>query len=502
MPGLGAQALRGGIHQYFAVLGQIVAQVLVVAILSRILTAEDFGEAALATVVIAFASAVSEFGLAQGLIRTPSLDDRQVATAFWSSVASGLLVFIVMIAGSGVIADVLGHHGIKPLIVVLASSFIMVSLASTAEALLVREINFRALLVASSIAQVVAYPVVAISMALAGYGVWSLIAAALAQFAVRSGLIMLMAPHTRALVFDFGAFRELTHFGGGITLARLFNFVAISADQVIVGRMLGVNVLGVYTRALQLVRAPIVLLGTTTERVSYPLIAKVSDDAERLRDMFLTGVALAAMLALPSGVLMFVLGRDMVTLLLGNEWQGAASILQILAIALVPRIIYKLSDGLANAKGAVYQRSLREALYAVLMVTFISTGCTYGVNGAALGVLGATTTNWLVCIWQSKSLAAFSLGEYGKALLPALGPGVLVAVSWWLADMVPGDGPAMAAARIAATCTIFAGFSMVVYLGYPRLLGVRLQAVARVAADSTHDIPLVGSILGRLGSTV
>ena len=100
-------------------------------------------------------------------------------------------------------------------------------------------------------------------------------------------------------------------FGVGFTVARVANFLANQGDNIVVGRMLGPQALGIYTRAYQLMAVPTTLFGDVLDRVLFPTMAKVQGDAPRLAAAYLQAVASIALVMLPLGVVMTVLAPEL-----------------------------------------------------------------------------------------------------------------------------------------------------------------------------------------------
>src|SRR5207247_11226385 len=95
-----------------------------------------------------------------------------------------------------------------------------------------------------------------VSMAFLGFGVWALVSANLAQTLVKSTILLIVQPCPKRPQIERGAFRELMYFGGGFTLARISNYVALQGDNLVVGRWLAQRRWGPYGRASHLLVLP------------------------------------------------------------------------------------------------------------------------------------------------------------------------------------------------------------------------------------------------------
>jgi O-antigen/teichoic acid export membrane protein len=257
-------------------------------------------------------------------------------------------------------------------------------------------------------------------LALQGKGVWALVSAQLAFTATNTVLLLIGRRPLVAVWPERQAFRELVHFGGGVTLARIANFFALQGDNLVVGRYLGPVALGFYGRAYQLMAAPSATLGEILDLVLFPAMASVQGEAQRLALAYRKGVSLIALLVLPASVLLFGLAPELVAVLLGPNWTAVVVPLQILAAGMLFRTSYKMSDVASRATGAVYPRAWRQGLYAVLVIGGSWIGARWGLEGVAAGVLFALTVNFLAMAELSLRVIQMSWGTLIRAHLPAL----------------------------------------------------------------------------------
>src|SRR5690606_27938592 len=186
-----------------------------------------------------------------------------------------------------------------PITRVLALGFPISALGVVPDGMLQREMRFAWLAVSDVISYALGYGAVGVTLALLGAGAWSLVLASLAQTVALTVILLLASPHPLRPLLDRRAARELLDYGGGYTLARAFNYVALNGDNVVVGRFLGVAALGIYSRSFQLLTLPVNVVANVVEQVLFPLMARVRHDDRLLRSTFRQAVVLVALLFLP-----------------------------------------------------------------------------------------------------------------------------------------------------------------------------------------------------------
>lgn len=425
-------------------------QMLVLAILARLVTPADFGVVSAALVVIGLSSIVSQLGVGPALVQRPDLQPRHVDTAFTSSLLLGLLLGGAIWGIAGPAASFFRIPEAAPVLRALAWTFPLQGLGIAAEALKKRELCFRWLATLEVVAYAAGFGLVGISLAALGLGVWALVAANVAHALVRSGVLLASHPPRLRHSGDRRSFRELMYFGGGFTLAKLANYAALQGDNLVVARTLGPAALGFYGRAYQLMTAPAHGIGSILDAVLFPAMARVQDDAERLRPAFRRGVALIAILVLPASLGLAIVAPEVVRVVLGPQWGPVVPAFQILAFGMLFRTSYKMSDSVARSTGAVYRRAWRQALYAALVVGGAWIGQHWGIAGVAAGVLGAVTANFLCMAGLSLRVTGMTWGSFGRAHLPAARLTMATAPPVWLAAAMLRAADAPAPAIVAA----------------------------------------------------
>jgi PST family polysaccharide transporter len=392
----------------------------VLSVLGRLVSPADFGVVSAAIVVIGLSTIVSQLGLGPALVQRPQLEQRHLDTAFTASVLLGIILGGIIWLGSPLAADFMHMEGVTPVLRTLAWVFPIHGLGTVSASLLSRNLRFASLANLDAISYGLGYGVVGISTALMGWGVWALVAGQIAQALVKTAMLLVKHPPSLRLSLEGRAFRELAYFGGGFTVARLANYVAVHGDSVVTGRFLGPAALGYYGRAYSLMSAPAYAFGTVLDTVLFPAMAKVQDDPRRLAAAYRRGVALIALVVLPLSAAIILLAPEVIRVALGPRWTPAVVPFQILGIGMLFRTSYKMSDSIARSTGAVYRRAWRQILYAGLVVLGAWLGQHWGIIGVAWGALGALTANFVMMAGLSIDVARLTWTEFWEAHRPAV----------------------------------------------------------------------------------
>jgi O-antigen/teichoic acid export membrane protein len=392
---LGPRAMAAGQWRLASSALQVVLQLGVGVVLARLLPPADFGQIALATVVIGFASVVGDLGLGSSVIQRELLTPRLMRAAFTISVMWGSALAAVLLATAPLWARALSSPPLAAVLRAEALLFVFAGLGSTALAVLRRSLRFRQLFILETSSYVVGYALVATGMAFAGFGIWSLVCGALVQRLVASVLALGWVRHPMWPLLARNESRALMGFGIGASLTQLVNYVARNGDNAIVGRWLGTTMLGLYSRAFNLMALPLGYLDNVMWSVLYPVLAQLRSDRARFKRAYILSLQLTSVVAGPSMAALFVTAPHLITTLYGERWAGAVAPLQVLCCIGPLRSVYNVAGTVAHASGRVYAELARQIGYALLVLVGSLAGLRFGVTGVAWGVAVAVACMYL-----------------------------------------------------------------------------------------------------------
>jgi PST family polysaccharide transporter len=410
---------------------QSVLQLIALIVLARLLSPNEFGVFAATVVVIGFSTIFSELGVGPAIVQRPTLEARHLRVGFTLSLLLSHTVAAVVWVGAPAIAGFFQLPELAQVVRGASLVFVFHGIASVAYALAQRELRFRWLAGVEAGAFGVGFVVAGPVLAWLGFGIWALVGAHLTQHFLRMVVLLAGQPHPKQPLLERRAIVELLYFGGGFTFARIGNYLAAQGDNLVVGRWLGAQALGFYVHAYQLITAPATLVGQVLDRVLFPNMALVQLEPARLARAYRSGVAVCALLILPASVVAAIVASEIVLVLLGPAWGGVVVPFRILALGMLFRTSYKLSDSVARATGAVYARAWRQAAYAGAVVAGSLFGQVWGLGGVALGVLAAITANFALMAHLSLRLTGMRWSEFGAAHLPAVALATAIGASVW-----------------------------------------------------------------------
>lgn len=363
-----------------------ISQLVVGVLLARLLTPADFGVMALAWVVLGLARPLGDLGIGGAVVQRAALTERHVRTAFTFSVLLGLSAATALAATAPLAAAALRDPRVTSVLRLLALGFALQGVAVVSGALLRRRLDFRRQFFIDIGSYLVGYGGVAVSLALFGYGVWSLAWGSLAQGVLASAAQLGVVRHPVRPLLGRRELADLLHFGVGATAIAFVNYLALNGDNFVIGRWSGATSLGLYSRAYTLMNVPFTYASLVASTVLFPAFAHVQAEPARIRRAYLMLTQLTALIAASAMGTMAIAAPHLVRSVYGPRWTGAVLPLQILCFAGYFRALYHLGGIVAQSVGRVYSELWRQVVYAALVVAGALVGLRYDLPGVAAGV--------------------------------------------------------------------------------------------------------------------
>jgi len=357
-----------------------------IAVVIGVVNPSQVGEAALAWTVITLCEPFAGAGVQWALLTVQKLDRRGLDSAFWLSLAGGVVTAGLVAALSPLFAWVAHAPAVTPLVAVGAIKLLPVALASLPQQRLARVLRHREIASASAAATLLA-ALVRVVLALRGAGAWSFVIAHTAYSVFLLIGLWMFAPLHVQLRVDRRWVRELWRAGMPSTLSQALVQWARNIDYLFVGAFLGMAPLGLYRVAFDLAMEPVVATGDVVARSATPTLRKLARSQDRLRSAFDYAMKLTLALALPLAAATFLFAPRLLELARDSAFTEASSATRWLVIAAVLRVLFGLYTPLAVAVGRP-KLALRASLELFALLTVALLLCVWKL-GSSLSIASA-----------------------------------------------------------------------------------------------------------------
>jgi O-antigen/teichoic acid export membrane protein len=387
-------------------------------IVVRLLTPADFGIMAMAAVMWSYLRYLGEFGIPQTIVTLRDITDDQLAQL--NSVA--LLLGVASFGVGALLAYPLAAFFKTPQIVLVVwltcAGLIPLGFRAVSEGLLSKDMRFRTLSLFDATRSIVS-ALVTLILAFFGWGYWSLVCGNLTGHLVRSVLVVAARPH-RFAVPRLATLRGPLVFGWHVLVSVVASSAYEKLDNVTAGRMLGQAALGVYGMAWNLANVPLEKLTTLVTTTIPTYFAAVQNEPAALRRYLRTLTETLALATFPATIGLALVARDLIPFALGHKWDGVIVPLEILSVYVTFRSIVALLSKLLTAVGNPRFVMWDDLAALVILPTGFYLGSRWGTQGIAWGWVAAYPLVAAPLYWKTFRTIAMPVGEYFKALRPAL----------------------------------------------------------------------------------
>lgn len=407
------------------------------AILARLLTEEDFGLVAITILVVTMFDVITSVGLGAAVIRRDSIDDDEVSTFFWASVALGTCAGLLVVAVSTPAAILAGDRAAAPL-VALAALTLPLSLASRIPSgLLVRSLRFRPVALVDIIGSIV-HAAVAISLAQLGLGALAVVIGHVS----RSAVILvgsLGASRFRPLWrFRRRALIEEMSFSLNILGADIVWYGNKNADYWFVGNRLGSAQLGIYYISFlipTLLRWRLTRIG---HDVLYPVISKIQDDKPRIVAAYLRVLHLMAFLMFPAMLGLAIVADLVIQVGFGPDWEAAIEPLRIIALGTAFASMSTVAHPIFPALGVPGLMVRTGVISLITLVVGLAFSYSNGnLSRVALAVVIAAAVGAVTVQVYTKQLIGVTHLRFLTSVFPYLASSLLMLPIVWAARRYP-----------------------------------------------------------------
>ena len=327
----------------------VVVSLVVTAILARILTSEDFGIVAVATIIIAFFSMISDMGIAPAIIQNKQLDNEDLNNIFSFTIWSGIAFMLIFIASAWGIASYYKSEILIPICHILSVNLFFSSANIVPNALLQKNKRFKFIGIRSLSVQI-AGGTAAVVAALSGAGLYALLInpvfSSISLFFINYSQYKMRAKFT----FGWTSLKKIFGYSAYQLGFNVINYFSRNLDKLLMGRHLGMSELGYYEKSYRLMMYPLQLIPNVVSPVMHPIFSEMQDDLKKLSDSYLEIVKILAFIGFPLSVFLVCTSSELILLLFGNQWEPSVSVFQILSITVSLQIILSTS-------GAIFQAS-------------------------------------------------------------------------------------------------------------------------------------------------
>ena len=382
-PQLKVLAIRGTGATVFAQLLNYGIQLIGAIILSRILTPDDFGLVAMVMVISLLLANFGGNGFTEAIIQEEKIDHIQTSTLFWINAGISSTLTLLFIALAPIFALLYNDQRIINITVVGGGLIILSALATLHMALLKRRMQFYHV-AANVIVGGFVSTAVSITMALLGFGYWSLVAKHISYAASITIGAWLLCKWRPGYPTNFARVKSMLKFALNVYGNFCINYLSRNVDKMLTGKYLGSTQLGQYDRAHLLFGMFHNQLTMPVSNVAVATLSRLRDDRVKFLEYYVKILSVIAFLAMPLSAVLVLIGQDLILFLFGKQWSVAGHVFIAFGPAIGFMLLYSTHVWLHYSMGRADRLFKWSIVATAVTVVLFFAGIPYGVLGVAV----------------------------------------------------------------------------------------------------------------------
>lgn len=406
------KVIKGMSSQTLVTVGLGIVEIVYFSIMSRLLSREDFGLfAAISAITVIFYS-ISEAGIGSALIQRKEMTEEYKNTAFTLSLITGGIVSVIMVVLATPLAKlVVGEHLRVPLML-MATTIFLNGMISVTISWMHRYLRF---LTAGFVRLValLAASIIAIIMALYGYGFYAILTKVIAASLFTLILSLFFVKTSFRLQLKKEYMKSIVNFGGWLTASVIVHNISSQIDRLLMSRLLSVESLGAYNRPKEFILQIGTRINGIFDSALFPVLSGIQDQKDSLRNAFNRSQYYMNICSMGLALAFICNSELIIRVFFGYEWLDLKPVFQVISFSLIFNINGRLGDCYLRSLGLVRQQFNLRSIELILNIVCILIGFHFGILGVAIGFLLANIT--LIAI--KTMYLAVKLGIPHKALL-------------------------------------------------------------------------------------
>ncbi len=429
-------------------------------ILARLLTPADYGLFGMVTVVVSFAQMFKDAGLSLATVQKTEISHNQISTLFWVNILISVVLGLCIFVGAPLVALFYGKPELTNVTAALSISFVLGGLAIQHKALLRRHMQFSTLAGIQIAGQVVSL-VVTILLACLGWKYWALVLGVLVMVFTDTLLTFFFCRWVPGRMRKGTGAREMLLFGGHLTGFDFVNYFSRNADKILIGKVVGVDALGLYTKAYQLFLMPISQIRVPLNKVAMPVLSSLKDQPERYVKYYQRIIDILATLTVPFSLYCLIEADFLIRVLLGSQWVGATLVFRILSITGLVQAVAS-TQGLVLVSSGFSKRYFCWGLVnAIITIVAFLSGLPFGMEGVAAAYAIANYLILIPSLFYCFHKTPVTVRIFLKTLLPPLISGGVAGLAVFsLKQIWSGDSVLLSGVCLVVFASIYGGLSL------------------------------------------
>lgn len=460
------KAIKGMSSQALVTIVLGILEVVSFSIMSRLLSQEDFGYYAAIAAIVAVFESFAETGIGSAIVQRKDIDSRYINNAFTLSLLFGSFIALVLFVSSNFLADSIIDETMRTPIKVMSITLLFNCLTSVNISILQRKLSFL-LIGAIQLVSLILTTIVAVILALRGFGYYAIIA----KVILSSGLTLVLSfvfSHTRYRIeLNKSTFKDIFSFSGWLMASRFFSNLSKQIDRLLMPKMLSVEILGAYTRPKEFVNQISGKLNGIFDKALFPVLSSIQDRMESLRRAFSKALYLLNLSTSILSIYFIFNAKLLLRIFFGEKWLYLSPVFSILSLLILFNAAGRLADCYLRSLGKTKQQFVFRIVEFMAKFGSIIICRNTGLYGVVIGLVISEGIVKIVKLLYASLIIDYKLSSLLKECLNALRASVILIPFVFITVMFTPDS----LQGEIITLTVMIVLTILLFAFFPRFVG-------------------------------
>ena len=433
------QKVAGGLFWSYGerIMAQLVSLIVSI-VLARLLDPENYGVISIVMIFITFCDAIVTGGFGNAIVQKKDADELDVNTMLCCSVATSILLYIIIFCAAPYIASFYNMPIIRPILRVLGLRLLISGVNSIQRAWIQKRMLFKRFFISTSFGTIIS-AVVGISMAYMGKGAWALVGQYLTNSFIDTTVLLITNDWKPRLQFSWKRAKEMLSYGWKVLVTTVVYTIEGDLRSLIIGKKFGSADLAYYDQGKKFPNLLVTNINTSISNVMFPVLSESQNDPTRLKQLCRRAVRIGIYLLSPLLIGLMGVADTFVIAILSEKWAPCIPFLRILTLVFLVRpFTTTCQQSILSVGRSDITLKIEIIVNAVAIgILFYSVFILESVLGIAIGTLIAELVSMGMFMYYENKIIRYSYKEQLQDLLPSLGLATVMGVIVYIVHFLP-----------------------------------------------------------------
>lgn len=433
------QKVAGGLFWSYGerIMAQLVSLIVSI-VLARLLSPENYGVISIVMIFITFCDAIVTGGFGNAIVQKKDADELDVNTMLCCSVATSILLYVIIFCAAPYIASFYNMSIIRPILRVLGLRLLISGVNSIQRAWIQKRMLFKRFFISTSFGTIIS-AVVGISMAYRGKGAWALVGQYLTNSFIDTAVLLITNDWRPRLQFSWKRAKKMLSYGWKVLVTTVVYMIESDLRSLIIGKKFGSADLAYYDQGKKFPNLLVTNINTSISNVMFPVLSENQNDPARLKQLCRRAVRIGIYLLSPLLIGLIGIADTFVIAILSEKWAPCIPFLRILTLVFLVRpFTTTCQQSILSVGRSDVTLKIEIAINTVAIgILFYSVFIWKSVLGIAIGTLIAELVSMGMFMYYENKIIQYSYKEQLQDLLPSLGLATVMGIIVYIVHFLP-----------------------------------------------------------------